>query len=72
MLVLPVSVWADMMIAPRSASIAAQWSSDVAADDEPEAEQRLDHVRVQDVVRPGEQPVRPQYDGSGLALGREQ
>ncbi len=25
-LVFPVSVWADMMIAPRSASIAAQWS----------------------------------------------
>ena len=25
-LVLPVSVWADMMTAPRSASMAAQWS----------------------------------------------
>ena len=35
---------------------------DVVAVDEHEPEQRLDHVRVQDVVRPGEQPVRVELD----------
>ena len=38
----------------------------MAAGDEHEPEQRLDHVRVQDVVAPGEEPVRVEDDGPRL------
>ena len=51
-LVLPVSVWADMTMAPRFGVDRRAVEQDEAARHEPEPQQRLDHVRVQDVVRP--------------------
>ena len=61
-LVLPVSVWADRIDGAPVGVDRGAVEQDVVAVDEHEPEQRLDHVRVQDVVRPGEQPVRVELD----------
>ena len=43
----------------------------VAAGDEDEPQQGLDHVRVQDVVAPGQQPVRVEQDRLRVRAARE-
>ena len=66
MLVLPVSVWADITIAAALGVDRRAVEQDEPARHEQEPQEWLDHVRVQDVVRPGQEPVRVELDPVAL------